>query len=263
MHFFINELSFVGQAKDSYEADNLMMNVLEIIKQIQPIQCNDPIQTHSSFSNKELFENFTISQWLFQTLKSEDRRKRTIAQILIRILKQGPFIDVSLPEIELYRCYFKSQNYSSSSLTGAAYTQGKLISLQNATNFELEYIQIEFGTEQLKLVKSTLHNLTTIEQSRKIRPIYKLHVKHNFKGSWEYATPMDLNDKESQELLDNSTEEKGSNSKKRYGYHRTRNKFYVFHSDNVSDEKGHPIYHGYPIIKDQVPSDIISLLFSQ
>lgn len=263
MHFFINELSFVRQAKDNYEADNLMINLLEIIKQIQPIQCKDPIQTHSSFASKELFENFTISQWLFQTLKSEDRRKRIIAQILIRILKQGPFVDVSLPKIELYKCYFKSQNHSSSSLTGAACMQGKLISLQSATNFELEYVQIEFGTEQLDLVKTTLHNLTTIEQSKRIRPIYKLHVKHNSKGNWEHATPMDLNDKESQEILDNSTEEKDSNSKKRYGYHRTKNKFYVFHSDNISNEESHPIYHGYPITKDQVPSSIIYFLSSK
>ena len=102
----------------------------------------------------------------------------------------------------------------------------------------------EYEEEQLDLVKTTLHNLTTIEQSKRIRPIYKLHVKHNSKGNWEHATPMDLNDKESQEILDNSTEEKDSNSKKRYGYHRKNNKFYVFHSDNVSNEESHPIYHG-------------------
>ena len=57
MQFLINELSFIGQAINKYEADELMKNILDIIQEISVLQNGDPIQTHSSFASQKLSAN--------------------------------------------------------------------------------------------------------------------------------------------------------------------------------------------------------------
>ena len=55
MHFLINELAFIAQATNDYEADELIKNILEIIQEISVLQNGDPIQTHSSFYSQKLY----------------------------------------------------------------------------------------------------------------------------------------------------------------------------------------------------------------
>ena len=38
MHFLINELSFIGQAANDYQADELMKNIFEITEEISVLQ---------------------------------------------------------------------------------------------------------------------------------------------------------------------------------------------------------------------------------
>jgi hypothetical protein len=64
---------------------------------------------------------------------------------------------------------------------------------------------------------------------------------------------MDLTDvEEAQKILNSSVRTSNKNSKKRYGYHKETDQFYVFHSDGAFDEQGYPTYHGFPIPEDQV-----------
>ena len=262
MQFLINECSFIGQAKNYFEADELIIHLYQLIKEIEPITGDNPIQTYSNFSNQKLAQNLTIYQWLSQTLKSEDRNKRTVAQFFIRIINKGPFIDLQdefKEIIAFYKCYLNKQDLSTSSLLCVAYLQEKLISLQNAPDFASEYLPVEFGIDEQSLESMKIHNLTTVEQAKKIRPIYKFNPKHHHqaKGNPQKPhTPMDLTDKEAQKVLDNSIESSSENSNRRYGYHREKDQYYIFHPDNASNQEGYFTYHGFPVEETQVPDHI-------
>lgn len=60
MHFLINELAFIKQAQNIYEADRLIQNMFGIIQEIKSIQGSDPLLTHSSLSNCNLADNLTF-----------------------------------------------------------------------------------------------------------------------------------------------------------------------------------------------------------
>lgn len=162
------------------------------------------------------------------------------------MIRQGPFIDTQ-GFLEGYRCYFNNQDISSSSVAGAAYLKGILISLQNAPEFIDEYINIQFGVNEQDLQEINIDNLTTLEQARKLCPRYKSIPKHE-QGGW--GTLMDLKDEEVQQVLNQSIE----HGKQRYSYYR--GKFYEFKSDNTLNELGYPTYHGYPVNESEVPSDV-------
>lgn len=257
MQFLINERSFIGQAKNNAEADELMKIMYLIIQEIKPVQGNKPLQTYSNFSLQQLINGINVHQWLYQALKSGNQNQKTIAKFLIQIISKGPFIDLQddFQNISTsHKCYLNKQDFSESSLLGVCHLQGKLISLQNAPDFTPEYLALEFGMNEDSLETVTIHNLTTIEQAKKIRPIYQFNPKHHpqAKGtSQKPHTAMDLSDDEAQKVLDNSLESSNKNSNKRYGYQREKDQFYVFHSDNTSNEEGYPTYHGYPIDENQ------------
>lgn len=256
MHFLINELSFIGQAANDYEADELMKNIFEIIKEIEHIQNGDPIQTHSSFYSQKLSANLTLQEWFSARIKSQKTNQQTIAKILIRLLRNGPFVDLQ-DLLNDCKCNYQKQDVSSSSLAGAAKLPGILISLQNNPNFIQENIEVEFQEGTSSLENRSIKNLTEIKHAKKICPRYKLHSKHDPSGYWKNATPMNLTNEEAQKVLNCSVGNSNENSEKRYGFHKQTDQFYVFHSDNTFDEQGYPTYHGFPIPENQVPPKIL------
>lgn len=252
MHFLINELSFVGQAKDNNiaDADRLMNKIVNIIKEIEKIKGSDPIQTHSNLSSRQLSQNLTLYQWVYQKLNSSNRGDRTLAMFLIQIIIKVPFIDVQ-GLFNNCQCFYNDNDVSNSSVLGAVHLKGILISLQNAKEFSEEYITVNLKNKNQDV---TIHNLTQISQAKKICPRYQPHPKHYQKASWKDATPMDLNDEEAQIALDKSIEF----NRQRFSYYNDR--FYRFHFDNAYNAKGYPTYHGYPIESSTVPDEIRSQL---
>jgi hypothetical protein len=256
MHFLINELSFVAQADNDYEADKLMKNIFNIIKEISVLQNGDPIQIHSSFASQKLSSELTVQAWFFKSQNSRRPELQKITSILLRLLSKGPFVD----EQDLLndcKCHYYNQDVSLSSLAGAAKLQGILISLQNNPDFIHENIEVKFQEDINAIETRRIKNLTEIEQAVKICPRYRFHSKHDSKHPWENATPMDLTDEEAQKVLNSSVCNSNENSEKRYGYRKENDKFYVFHSDNSFNEKGYPTYHGFPVSEDKVPDKII------
>ncbi|MBS3028130.1 MAG: hypothetical protein HCA25_13885 [Dolichospermum sp. DET50] len=263
MHFLINELSFIGQAINKYEADELMNNILEIIYEIKDIANDDPILTHSSFTYQKLCLNLTVREWLFSQIKGqksnvqtdEETKKQTKLEILLKLLSKGPYIDTDYKYlIDDCQCFYQQKDVSSSSLAGAAKLPGILISLQNNPDFVQENIEVEFQEGTNSKETRIINNLTEIKQARKICPCYKISSnKHDLVGHWERGTPMDLTDEEAQKVLNSSVPSSNKNSKKRYGYHKKTDQCYVFLPDgDFFDEQGYPTYHGFPIPCDQV-----------
>jgi hypothetical protein len=137
MHFLINELSFIGQAEDIHQADQLIESLVKIIKEINQIKGSDPLQTHSSLSSQKISQDLTLYEWLNTQLKSSNSQTRILARLLIEILNKGPFVDVQ----ELLNpepCYYNQKDVSNSSISGAVHLQGILISLQNTDEFKDE-----------------------------------------------------------------------------------------------------------------------------
>lgn len=257
MHFLINELSFIGQCVDIYKADELMEIFFRIIQEISVIQNDDPIQTHSSFNSQKLSLDLTVMQWFIIKTKSRNFKQETIAKTLLRLISKGPFID----EQDLLndcKCCYQNHDISSSSLTGAAKLKGILISLQNHPGFINENIEFEFQEGINPLENRSIKNLTEIQHARNICPRYQPSSKHDLLRYWQDAAPMDLTDEEAQKLLNVSVKNSNTNSNRRYGYHKEKDKFYVFHSENRLNEQGYPTYHGFPISENHndIPDEI-------
>lgn len=262
MHFLINELSFIGQAANDYEADELMKHILEILEEISVLQNGDPIKTHSTFASQKISSELTVNQWIYIHLKSKKTTQQKITTLLLQLLSKGPHIDQK-NIIDNCQCYYQKQDVSSSSLTGAAKLPGILISLQNNPDFIQENIEVEFEEGTNAKETRIINNLTEIKQARKICPSYKFSKKHDPEHPWEDASPMDLRDeKEAQKVLNSSVEDtsikdSNGNSSKRYGFNKKTDNYYIFRSDDAFDEQGYPTYHGFPIPENQVPPKIL------
>ncbi len=251
MRVIINELSFIGQATNPYEADELMKVLVEVVKELEPILIgDDKIQVHSSFATKQLADNLTVIQWFNQKLSSSETSTsatdRNMARLLVRILRKGPFIDKTLDDaLAFWECHFNEQDVSGSSLAGAAYLKATLISLQKSPEFATEYILVKFSTDGNNYDNIEILNLTTASQAIKLRPRYVPSPKHAPGGS---GTLMDITDEEAQNLLDNGI----ASGKQIYNYYR--GKYYKFQPDNAGG------FHGYPVDSREVPADVLKRL---
>lgn len=235
MHILINELSFIAQAKNVYEAADLMRTMIEVLRELRPIQGSDPIYVHRTFSNRELSPNHTVHEW---ARTSGDTRR-----LFLLLAARGPFIDKVLDDLlEYHECHFNQKDVSASAVAGAAYFKGALVSLQECAKFSSERIQVKFSTDGQLYEEIELPNLTETEQVIPLRRQYVPSPKHQI-GGW--GTLMELEDDVAQTVLDQGIQ----SGKQVYGHHEGR--FYVFQPDNAGG------YHGYPIDRNDVPATVL------
>jgi hypothetical protein len=244
MRFLINELSFIGQAQHNDDADNLMKVLLEIIKELEPIRGEEPILTHSSFFSCYISTTLKVKEWLYAKSRSSIGEEQENSRLLfIKLMNNGPFVDEILEEsIDYHECKFNNQDVLGSSLAGAAYLKGTLISLQKVPDFIVECIRVKFTTDGEFYEDVEIYNLTDVGQANKLRPRYVPSPKHAL-GGW--GTLMELSDQVAQAVLD-----KGVVSGRQI-YGCFEGKFYEFQADNVSG------FHGYPVSENEVPSKVI------
>ncbi len=240
MHFLINELSFIAQASTKYDADGLMAMIVNIVSELEPVQGDDPIQVHRSFASRQVSTDLSVKDWVYQKLKSP--KDKQLGSLFVRLMSQGPFIDRTLNEsLDYHECKFNNQDVSESSLAGAAYLQGTLISLQNAPEFTVESIQVKFSTDGKVYEDVKIPNLTNVSQAKNLRPSYIPSPKHAL-GGW--GTLMDLTDEVAQAVLDKGV----VSGRQIYGF--SDEKYYEFQSDNVGG------FHGYPVPPQEVPPKV-------
>lgn len=240
MYILINELSFVGQADTRYDAPRLMQTMMNVIKELEPIQRNDPLCTHHSFSQRRLSADYTVYEWASARFPNDEDKE--LRKFFVFVVTKGPFIDVLLDQALTYHESFLNQrDVSSSSIAGAAYFEGTLISLQDAPEFEVERLLVKFSEDGKNYQNKEVRNLTQEGQSWNfVRPRYVPSPKHEV-GGW--GTPMDLNDETAQRVLDRGVRY----GRQIYGYHD--GKFYEFQYDNAEG------YHGYPV--SRVPTPVV------
>ncbi len=187
MKFFINELSFIGQADSVFTANTLMEEILHIFKEIDTIRGkNNPVKKHNNLSNRYLTSELTLYEWFHHSDNSLNRDQRSF---LLKILTKSPFIDEEetiKAKIQSCKCLLNQKDISDSSIAGAVHLQGILISLQNAGESSKENISIILIAENQENQNRTIHNLTQIHQARRICPRYNPdYGKHDSMRTWD------------------------------------------------------------------------------
>lgn len=243
MYILLNEQSFIGQATTIYDAADLVRNLHQTVKALEPLCGDDPVYTHSTLFNRPITQNHNVLEWI----RAMPADPLGDGVWLLIFATNNPFIDQIMDvQLDYHECHFNGRDVSSSSIAGAAYFRGALSSLQHAPEFTDTQITAKFSTDGNAYEDIAVWNLTHPEQVNLLRWRYVLSPKHA-PGGW--GTLMDLTDDVAQSVLD-----RGIPSDRRiYGYHAGR--FYEFKSDNAGG------FHGYPVRSDEVrPFNILKRL---
>jgi len=246
MHFLINEQSFIGQGTN-YTVPNLLLLLAETIDSITPILCGDSIHRHSNLANRYATPQLTLHDCLFQI---RDPRLQARRVFLLTTLTKGPHIDTLLSSIP-HHCKYNGKDVTSSSLAGAAYFNGALISLNSCPQFAAGLVPLDFAHgSNLPLSPVTVTNIITPAHASGLRRYYKASPKHGRRG---WGTFMDIeDDQQAQQLLDCGEQGDHENDKQIYNLHA--GKFYEFQPDNAD------YYHGYPVPEEEVPAEVVRRL---
>jgi len=87
---------------------------------------------------KELFRGYNVYQWLNDINRDQMVWFKTI-------VRKGPYIETILDEeLDYHECWFQGDDVSNTSLAGAVFLDGILSSLQDANNFDVERINLEY-----------------------------------------------------------------------------------------------------------------------
>jgi hypothetical protein len=154
MHVMVNELSFIAQASTYQAANILMRSLIETIVGLQTIQGSGPICTHRDFHTCKLLPEYTVHTW---AATSSDQHARSL---FLRLITKGPYIDRLLDEaIDYHECYLDQRNVISSSIAGAAFFKGALVSLKDAPEFQARLILVRFSTDGQRFQDIEVNNL--------------------------------------------------------------------------------------------------------
>lgn len=149
MYIFANELSFQAQASDVINANQLMDDLITVIKFLKPIQGIDPILTSRILWQQEISHGYNVNQWLFQT--NRDKMRWFMA-----VVRKGPYVEALLDnELSYHECWFCINDVTSSSLAGAVFFDGILTSLQGSPDFSSETVYLKYreGDDDFKCIE--------------------------------------------------------------------------------------------------------------
>jgi len=159
MYILINELSFQAQAHNDQHANNIITNILYIIRLLGSIQGNDPIRTSETLWEREIIKGCSINDWLNKGILNRDQRVWFTA-----IVRKGPFIENILNEnLDYHECWFQGDDVSSTSLAGASFYDGLLTSLQECTRFNSERILLEYREGEGNFIECEILNFINPE----------------------------------------------------------------------------------------------------
>ncbi len=143
MNLFINELSFQAQAHDKTGANQLMDKLVSVYRSLKPLQEEGRVQTSKRLWEKELLNGYTVNQWAAEIGRSSIDKMRWF----LIMVRKGPFIETILDdELEgYYECLLENdKEVSYSSLAGAAFLNGILISLCHCDEYNSEKISLRY-----------------------------------------------------------------------------------------------------------------------
>lgn len=230
----VNELSFVGQAKDAYEATVMMHNFARLIGEAQIIFNDRRTAAHSTFYDRSIAPDFTILNWLYA-----NGTDRTAKQLFLALTKKGPFVDDLIRSECNCCCSASGRNIANSGLAGVAHFDGVAISLKNADDMSVTPVAVDFCGEPATAKR--VSNISEESDFAPFRRTFRPTAKHCAGG---LGTLMDLDDATAQTVLDTGI----VFGRRIYAFYNE--KAYVFLSDNAGG------FHGYPIEEEEVPDAV-------
>ncbi|WP_129630825.1 hypothetical protein [Candidatus Oscillochloris fontis] len=257
MHILINEHSIQQQAPTPYAADRILIEFSDALDTLEPRRINDsddpdenrdPIYSHSSIFSLRLCAQMTLKD-LFYTERDHDsetlRKLRTVRTSLLRRIRNGPYIDTILEKI-LHECTRdeagSKKRLDESTIAGAAYFEGILVSLQHSPHYPPGDIEVYFSKgEEPQPVE--IEHYTSVDEIKVRRRHYWPHPKHD-KSMPTYGvigTQMDLPPEEAEKVLN-----AGIPIGKRVFGRSAKGKLYAFHRHHSNE------YHGYPVDEEEL-----------
>ena len=233
----VNELSFLEQAKNAYEATDLMHEFAHLIGNAQLI-LNDRTSAHSEFYNRPIAPDFTVFDWLIA--KTTDQVSKVL---LLALTKKGPFVDDLIRSTGHCACHACDQSVAFGGLAGAAHFGGVAVSLVGAGPMSDNPILVQLCVEQCK--EKSIPNLTEDSDLSVFERKYRPSQKHKPHGA---GTTMDLDDETAQRILNIGI------TYRRRIYSMNEGTYYVFNSDNAGG------FHGYPVDENDVPYEVRNTL---
>lgn len=234
----INELSFVAQAANAYEATEYLRRLKSVIERLLTIRSNDKAIAHGQLYGAKITPDIDFHSWIHRN-SDDDRDVRLFFTLIVL---NGPFVENLLKErIADCRCHFESLDISFSSLAAVAHLGGISASLTGGGQMSERQICVTMCSGN----EVPVENIANAVDVAQIDRIYAPTEKHEAHG---WGTPMDLEFDEAQTMLRNGVAV-GSNVFGKHG-----EKYYIFRSDNAGG------FHGYPIRSFDVPSQARSIL---
>jgi hypothetical protein len=251
MRIYINELSFVGQAKTLEEASNLLYSLAKVASETKNLRGDNTIQRHSDLLGKEILGDQSLAQ-LFQRIGVTDNPlvKHRIRFFLLEYGK-GPFFDTDLNKnFPNHTCILvgNKKDVSGSCLAASVLSPsgGAVISAKNSADYKESSVSVSFkeeieDDEKIKHVK----NYCDTQSVKNDIWVYEKNPKHDpktrkIKGKdW---THMDLLPETAQQILSRAIA-----YNKDVVYSKYKGQWYIFRRHDKN------LYHGYPIKEEKVP----------
>ncbi len=256
MRIYINELSFVGQAKTLEEASGLLQSLAKVASETKKLRGDNTIQRHSHILGKEILENQSLAQ-LFGDMGKTDNPiiKQRIRSFLLECVK-GPFFDAELNKnFPNHTCVLigNQKDVSDSCLAASALSPsgGAVISVKNSGDYTQNNIPVRFRAEiEDDDKRKDVKNYCDIQSVENNIRVYEKNPKHEpktrkIKGKdWSH---MDLLSEIAQQILSSGV---GYNIDVIYG--KDNEQWYIFRRHHKN------CYHGYPTAENTVPKTVIN-----
>ncbi|MCB1060336.1 MAG: hypothetical protein KDB65_08890 [Calditrichaeota bacterium] len=241
----LNELSCVQQAHNSWDVTDLVVQLLQVVRDLRPVLMDSNPVAHSRIWTSSLAAGTTLYDWVVD--KRTDNKD--IRLELLRLLTAAPEIKTmfGLPKL---RCEVDGTEVSDSGVEGA--TIGKmernwesmLLSFADAPTYSTSPISVHIinGEQEEHL---DLDNLTAASQVSSYRRVYEAspkHIDHDNENS--FVSPMDLNASDAQAVLDRGIRY----GRKIIGKHDGR--YYIFMCHLGMS------FHGYRAKSHEIPWEI-------
>lgn len=292
MDIYINERSFIGQARD-HTLMGLMSTFAETLGVLRQISPDAEIVIHSSLMAQPLSDRLSLQDWLFSQRyrgdeededsqqarppDPEEERLQALIGVIRTSLISGPWIDNDLDgKGYICTCEAREEDLASSTIDGSAQRGGLLISFDGCTHYPDGPLTIHYeGHSHIKEPQQVAHFVSPTT-ARKCRRRYVPNPKHHPDKARGDHSPMELDrvydrftpqleqelrditrdpwDTLVQYLLDIAVPEGNQLYARVWNDNRKEHIYYVFQDDNMNG------FHGYPLLTQRVPQEVINEL---
>lgn len=166
MNVFLNERSFCGQAINMENANQLIRNVMEVIRVLQELSATKIIYTSQRLWEQKLSIMYSVYDYINSGDKYIDFKR--LFQLLVT---KGPYIETAFAEeLSGLNCWLEvdssRENVAYTSIGAALVTEGILTSLENAPCFDVESLSLNYIGGNNEIIKSNVPNFFDIKRAR-------------------------------------------------------------------------------------------------